>query len=802
MAQIAQKIDHKQDVARKPQANPTAHHNEPEAPTAERAVVLNRQALSPGDIETLQHTAGNRAAARMVQGKRTHGKLLQAKLTVGPAGDSYEREADQVASQVMAAPSPAAQRAAPEEEEIQTKRLVQRQEDEEEIQTKRLVQRQEDEEEIQTKRLVQRQEDEEEIQTKRLVQRQEDEEEIQTKRLAQRQEDEEEIQTRRVVQRREDGGFDAGPDVEQRLEAQKGGGSPLPAETRAFMEPRFGADFSAVRLHTDSHAAQLSRDINAQAFTQGPDIFIGAGKYNPGTSAGNELLAHELTHVVQQGAAGSAPAQRQPARRKAGPGRHAIISRRYYAQQADRKMVSQQPFGTPAHIQRWSIKSFMTPGGHETLTEEALANADLDTKFEEGMNNPNFLEGANEAEQALKIKGMKGDILAGSRWNDMLHSSTAPGMALSLTLNHKGLTHASHEGQLQFLHSMAANMAEQAWQTRHKIMMWAEFCYKVATGDISVDTKLSAVTTETQEDIEGGPTFAAMFAPWGKKTVGWLFTGSGKQANWEKAKGMAIGSMLHMLQDSFCQSHTQREAAKKNEEQARKIRGFNAYTEQHGGPSGRHSKADVILGAKGKQPDIKSTIGAQEAVNASTKVIEIWSKNRPWSELESYLKGIFGLTDELEQQERDAEGKWGPEKEGGNRIVSGSGRWFRKIMVYKMFTSAFGGKGGPFKIQELRSVLNRYDILLNTDLQSINQKMEFTARLGILETQLKTLQDAHGLLGPAQGEIKDWKSFEFQRRKLVDALIAIADLMREDQVEIERDIASIHEAQAEGQTHE
>ncbi len=69
------------------------------------------------------------------------------------------------------------------------------------------------------------------------------------------------------------------------------------------MEPRFGADFSGVRLHTDSDAAQLSQDLNAQAFTRGGDVYMGAGKYNPGTTAGNELLAHELTHVVQQGAA-------------------------------------------------------------------------------------------------------------------------------------------------------------------------------------------------------------------------------------------------------------------------------------------------------------------------------------------------------------------------------------------------------------------------------------------------------------------------------------------------------------------
>jgi hypothetical protein len=64
--------------------------------------------------------------------------------------------------------------------------------------------------------------------------------------------------------------------------------------------PRFGIDFSGVRLHTDSDAAQMSRELNAEAFTYGRDIYFGAGRYSPGTSSGKRLLAHELTHLVQR----------------------------------------------------------------------------------------------------------------------------------------------------------------------------------------------------------------------------------------------------------------------------------------------------------------------------------------------------------------------------------------------------------------------------------------------------------------------------------------------------------------------
>ena len=66
------------------------------------------------------------------------------------------------------------------------------------------------------------------------------------------------------------------------------------------MESRFGSDFSGVRIHDNSHAATLNRELNAQAFTRGTDIFFNKGYYNPETSSGKHLLAHELTHVVQQ----------------------------------------------------------------------------------------------------------------------------------------------------------------------------------------------------------------------------------------------------------------------------------------------------------------------------------------------------------------------------------------------------------------------------------------------------------------------------------------------------------------------
>lgn len=98
-------------------------------------------------------------------------------------------------------------------------------------------------------------------------------------------------------------GFRPDGDFVRSLDVQRGRGAALPDPTRERMEGAFGADFSAVRVHTDSQAARLAAQVQARAFTRGPDIFFGRGAYDPGSRAGQRLLAHELTHCVQQRAA-------------------------------------------------------------------------------------------------------------------------------------------------------------------------------------------------------------------------------------------------------------------------------------------------------------------------------------------------------------------------------------------------------------------------------------------------------------------------------------------------------------------
>ncbi len=294
-------------------------------PVPLQRVIEHPAQARPVDVVALRRAGGNQAANH----------LVQSKLMVGGAGDEYEQEADRVAEQIINGPSAAASQDVQrqeDEEEIQTELepgAVQRQEDEEEVQTKlepEAIHRQEDEEEIQTKPAsgdIRRQEDEEEIQTKLgsgAIRRQEDEEEIQTKLESgaiRRQEDEEEIQTKLesgAIRRQEDeeeiqtksssgsslAGFQVNDSFESKLKSTRGQGEPLPNRFRSDMESRFGMGFDGVRVHHSSHDGELSRSISAQAFTLGHDIYMGSGKYDPYSTSGKRLLAHELTHVVQQ----------------------------------------------------------------------------------------------------------------------------------------------------------------------------------------------------------------------------------------------------------------------------------------------------------------------------------------------------------------------------------------------------------------------------------------------------------------------------------------------------------------------
>jgi Domain of unknown function (DUF4157) len=212
--------------------------------------------------------------------QRTHGnasvqRLIQYKLSVSQPGDPYEQEADRVAeavTQVTERPGGAAAIDREPDTDLTINRMCSGCSDE-----------------------------------LNRVTTPEDDREKEVMPL-QRQPEEEKDKEGMVARMASGDGLAVDGEVEEGIRRLPGGGTPLAPAVQTNMESRVGYDFDAVRVHTDSNAGQLARAVNARAFTVGNDVVFGSGEYSPESKGGQKLLAHELTHVVQQ----TGPAQRRP----------------------------------------------------------------------------------------------------------------------------------------------------------------------------------------------------------------------------------------------------------------------------------------------------------------------------------------------------------------------------------------------------------------------------------------------------------------------------------------------------------
>lgn len=107
---------------------------------------------------------------------------------------------------------------------------------------------------------------------------------------------------RLLVQRSGEGAFELDDETAGRINQERGGGQPLDGGLQAQLGQTMGVDFSGVRVHTSPEADRLNQQLSARAFTTGQDVFFREGAYQPHSGSGQELVAHELTHVIQQGA--------------------------------------------------------------------------------------------------------------------------------------------------------------------------------------------------------------------------------------------------------------------------------------------------------------------------------------------------------------------------------------------------------------------------------------------------------------------------------------------------------------------
>ena len=217
----------------------------------------------------LQRTIGNQAVGRLLKSG-----ALQAKLMIGQPGDIYEREADRMAERVMKMPGSQV----PNEKNVSTpagNNSIRRRCPGCKKGTR-----------------IGKEEEDEKLRKKEAPGPQEEPffkiSEYQSKKET-------------INAKSDSGTLQAGSDLQQKLNTSKGSGRTLPEDIRSSFESALGADFSNVNIHTGTDAVEMNKELGAQAFTHGSDIYFNSGKYDPTSSSGKQLLAHELTHTVQQG---------------------------------------------------------------------------------------------------------------------------------------------------------------------------------------------------------------------------------------------------------------------------------------------------------------------------------------------------------------------------------------------------------------------------------------------------------------------------------------------------------------------
>ncbi len=328
------------------------------------------QIAAQADMDEAEQLAESTPMDSSLSETRMEEPRVQARMTMGAPGDAYEREADAMADQVVqrkfAAPSMGG--ATPE---VQAKCSACQEED-------------------------------------HAIRRQPDSGKT----------------CEEMLQAKSDGSMDVPTSVQSTIEGGVGGGAPMQESVRGEMESAFQTDFSQVRIHTGSTADGLNEDLSAQAFTYGKDIYFSAGEYQPGTPSGQHLLAHELTHVVQQ----NPGLQRKP---RPQPGPQASLSSAP-ARTVQANFLDLWSFGPP------SGKFFPGTKIHnDVLPKFAAANPDMFIEV--------AIPGANKTDPDTGRRGIADMYKADVAMGDPDRKSRTIG----INFDGEGPTYLTHSGRME-----------------------------------------------------------------------------------------------------------------------------------------------------------------------------------------------------------------------------------------------------------------------------------------------------------------------------------------------------------------
>ncbi|MCP5049696.1 MAG: DUF4157 domain-containing protein [bacterium] len=400
------------------------------------------------------------------------------------------------------------------------------------------------------------------------------------------------------------------PGLESSLNSFRGSGDPLSESTRSHFEPRFGVDFGEVRVHTGARAAETSQAINARAFTMGNNIVFNRSSYAPGTSGGDHLLAHELTHVVQQRGTGlrdihnyssdGTTIRRSEVR---GPWNisnpvHEVLTLETIKRTIEELelVLKELPEANPENISRidnllemFSVKLEQ----YNAVDDDEKHELDVDV-LDESLTD--FIRGVfwpDDPKGYLFSDPYSLDFSTGTMWFEEFDADERDEL--------EEIIARSHYGDLQFFHAMT-DLGEDPMETRDRILKWSRFLIRVARETYGPEMKISDI--EFVRDLFTHPDHEN----WKVKRL-FLFDGSEPAAEAEiglRVRRRASGALLHLVQDSYMEGHVKRD-------DDGNIIQFHSYMEQVGDVHGESDK----WGEEGQtlEERIANLPGASQAID-------------------------------------------------------------------------------------------------------------------------------------------------------------------------------------------
>ncbi|WP_221417892.1 DUF4157 domain-containing protein, partial [Fulvivirga kasyanovii] len=403
----------------------------------------------------------------------------------------------------------------------------------------------------------------------------------------------------------------------------------LPDAVKGKMEGAFGTSFADIKVHNNSSQAQK---IGALAYAQGNDIHFAPGQYNPASSKGQELIGHELTHVVQQ-RQGRVKATTQakglavnddPALEQEADTMGAKAARG----QAINSGVAVQKKAQDDVVQKNEIEGPWNKGDpvHENLTLQSLIKAGIvpeGTSFDDE-EVFEYIRGViwNDDPEGLLFDNNKKDndnYSSGLVWYNHFSDGKDKSKKGEQIGKQDNMTARSHFGDLQFFHAMAIADGIKAQITKDKVMIWAEFAYRVGIEDIKSSTTLTSVPVAGFTEYFKGTPKAD------KLTIDNLFH-THKEGSTPKR---AMGSLMHMIQDSHAHGHAERV----EENEGDPIKSFHSYVNQDGHKHGEHDKGNGDYSYEG----LSKIKGAKAAMDKGAQVFRYYKAKTPWPQVKVYL---------------------------------------------------------------------------------------------------------------------------------------------------------------------